>query len=260
LFPDVDARFKLAAIVVTKGGRTREVGTSFMQTRAEALAAPGLPVARDTLARLGRRSGAFVEMRDARTLELLERLHARGTRFGDRGAGAWQITFRGELDLTLDSGRFHPAGAAGGRLPLWEGRMIERYDFAAKGWVAGRGRSARWRTIRWPDKRIEPQYTIDAAELRRVDPEPERPKVGFMAVGSATNARTMIATVLWRAPCGNSVPVLRCRAGSSGAPGEFALCAVLCSSVYDFALRQRLAGNNLNRFVLDDTPLPEPEL
>jgi hypothetical protein len=74
-----------------------------------------------------------------------------------------------------------------------------------------------------------------------------------MAIGSATNCRSMIATVLWRVPCGNSVPVLRCRDG-----GEFALCAVLNSFVYDWALRARLGGVNLNRFALAETPLPDP--
>jgi hypothetical protein len=259
LFPGVDSRFKLAALVAEKGGRTTSVATRFMCRDAADLRGPGTPIDLDRIDRLSPRSRAFVELDDPRALALLEDLHRRGVGFDDP---CWSIGLRREFDMTLDSARFvTPAETAGleAPLPLWEGRMIDGYDGAAKAWVRGHGRRAVWQDLAWPDKRVEPQFFVERRELERVDPEPDRPKVGFMAIGSATNARTMIATLLWRAPCGNSVPTLRCRPGRDGTPGEFALCAVLNSTTYDWALRARLAGNNLNRFVLGETPLPPPE-
>jgi hypothetical protein len=259
LFPGVDSRFKLAALLVAKGGRTTTVETRFMCREAADLRRPGTPIPVARIDRLSPRSRAFVELDDPRALALLEDLHRRGVGFDDP---CWSIGLRREFDMTLDSARFvTPAETAGleAPLPLWEGRMIDGYDGAAKAWVRGHGRRAVWQDLAWPDKRIGPQFLVERRELERVDPEPDRPKVGFMAIGSATNARTMIATLLWHAPCGNSVPTLRCRPGRDGTPGEFALCAVLNSTTYDWALRARLAGNNLNRFVLGETPLPPPE-
>lgn len=264
LFRGVDGRFKLAAIIVRKGGGTRATEVSFMQREPAGLLGPGTAFPRDTVAVLSPRSGAFVEIDEPESLELLDRLRRTGTTFAD---ARWSITFRRELDLTLDSARFEAVGGSSRPrdgddllVPVWEGRMVGAFDGVAKAWVAGHGRKARWREVRTRDAAVEPQYQVPVAELARVDPDAHRPKVGFMAIGSATNARTMIATVLWRAACGNSVPTLRCRAAPSGAPGELALCAVLNSFTYDWALRARMAGNNLNRFLLDETPLPDPDV
>ncbi len=53
-----------------------------------------------------------------------------------------------------------PDGAVS--LPLYEGRMINHFDFSEKGWVSGKGRSAQWRAIDWSEKVLEPQYLMEA--------------------------------------------------------------------------------------------------
>ena len=45
-------------------------------------------------------------------------------------------------------------------LPLYEGRMVNLYDFSEKGWVSGKGRQAVWRSIPWLLKQLEPQYLM----------------------------------------------------------------------------------------------------
>lgn len=160
----------------------------------------------------------------------------------DRGAGPSWIPC---ADVTPDAVA----------LPLYEGRMLGMFDYAEKGWVAGRGRRAEWRDLTWHGKQLEPQYLLPATELPAVDPQHDRPKLGFMAIGSATNTRTMIASSLFCAPCGNAVPTLR----SASIADDLCVLAVLTSLVYDWALRRRLGGNNLNRFVLAETPVLAPE-
>ncbi|MEY2981772.1 MAG: hypothetical protein RL562_1999 [Planctomycetota bacterium] len=253
LFPGVDRRFKFAALVAARAPRRASVAFGFLRTSADDLAR-GTPLEARRMRRLSPSSGAIVEVEDPRSLELLDRLSARAR----LGGPEWGARFRRELDLTLDRRHFVDDRRSDD-LPVLEGRMIDAYCAHAKAWVEGRGRQARWDPETDLRAMPTPQFWVRAAELERVDPEADTPKIGFMAVGSATNTRTMLATVLWRTPCGNSVPTLRCRPTSSGGPGEFALCAVLNSTVFDWALRLRMAGNNLNRFVLDDVAVPLPD-
>jgi hypothetical protein len=252
LFPGVDRRFKFAAIVAAKSPPRGPVRFGFLRTSPQDLA-EGTPLDSRRIRDLSPSSGALVEVDDAQTFELLARLSARER----LGGPAWSVRFRRELDLTTHLGRFVEEPSPGD-LPVFEGRMIDAFCMNAKAWVSGRGRRAVWNTPDDLHAMPNSQYWIRATDLPQIDPEAEKPKIGFMAIGSATNTRTMLATVLWRTPCGNSVPTLRCRPRPCGSPGEFALCAVLNSTVFDWALRLRMAGNNLNRFVLEDVPAPSP--
>jgi hypothetical protein len=143
-------------------------------------------------------------------------------------------------------------------LPLYEGRMIGQFDFSQKGWVSGKGRSAEWREIPWEIKRVEPQYLMGSESFlgavdRDGNPKALRGlKLGFMAVGSSTNARTMIAGFVHDSPCGNAVPPLRPRRATLTP----LLGMILNSLGFDYAMRCRLAGLNLNYFVIAESPLP----
>ncbi len=139
-------------------------------------------------------------------------------------------------------------------LPLYEGRMIGQLDFSEKGWVSGKGRSAIWRDIAWDAKRIEPQYLMsaDLFETESVDrfgAVANWGRSGFMDVTSATNTRTVIASLIPAFPCGNKVPVLRVRE-------SLALAALLSSFAVDFQARRRLTGLSLNYFILSEFALP----
>lgn len=134
-------------------------------------------------------------------------------------------------------------------LPLYEGRMIDHFDFSAKGWVSGKGRTAVWRDIAWDDKVIEPQYLMGSHHFTG-----GANRVGYMDIASATNSRTMISTSVPLFPCGNKVPILF----SSSAEGAIRLTQCLNSFAFDFQLRQRLGGLTLNYFIIDEAALPQP--
>jgi hypothetical protein len=135
-------------------------------------------------------------------------------------------------------------------LPLYEGRMIGQFDFSEKGWVSGKGRSAVWRDIPWGEKVIEPQYLMSALAYEdNVGPNISR--IGFMAIGSSTNSRSMISSHILGSPCGNSISILQ----PASASNQFALLSILNSFSYDFLLRARMGGINLNYFVIEETPL-----
>lgn len=140
-------------------------------------------------------------------------------------------------------------------LPLYEGRMINQFDFSEKGWISGKGRSAVWCDIAWEQKVVKPQYCMSienyiSAKDRKGNPKATRGiKVAFMDVTSATNARTMVATILKDKPCGNSSPVLTTNSNQLG------LVAILNSFTYDYVARARCGGVHLNYFVIEETPL-----
>lgn len=171
-------------------------------------------------------------------------------------------------------------------VPLYEGRMIGQFDFSQKGWVSGKGRTAEWRDIPWSEKQIEPQFLmglntyfeetleahIKAIEAKSGKEEAARerhrlssseaffawwahhnPKTCFMDVSSATNTRGMISATLRDFPAGNKTPILW-----GNRPTQ--LSVVLNSFTYDFTLRQRLGGLTLNYFIIEETPLPMPEV
>ena len=145
-------------------------------------------------------------------------------------------------------------------LPLYEGRMIGQFDFSEKGWVSGKGRTAEWREIPFDGKRIEPQYCMGLEVMRTATDRDEsaksRPglKLGFMDVSSATNARTMISSMVFDVPCGNKVPVLAI--GNASPLESVGLVGLLNSFAYDFGMRCRLGGLTLNFFIVAETSVP----
>lgn len=142
-------------------------------------------------------------------------------------------------------------------LPLYEGRMISQFDFSEKGWVSGKGRSAVWRDIPFEGKNLEPQYLMARDDFIVGTEEEDQKailgiKAGFLAIGSATNSRSMFSSLVVNFPAGNSVAVLQAVDRSH----TIAMMAALNSYAYDFSLRNRLGGLNLNYFVLAETPVP----
>jgi hypothetical protein len=136
-------------------------------------------------------------------------------------------------------------------LPLYEGRMVSLFDCSEKGWVKGKGRQAEWREIPWTAKVLEPQYLASSRVMGDAS-YTGRLKIGFLAVGSGTNTRSYYCTLLPNAPCGNSVGVLTPRGGTAAA--EHLQCQ-MGSFLFDFVVRLRLTGLNLNYFVIAEAPL-----
>ncbi len=268
---DIHRSFKFCVLIAQKGGQTEAIRAAFMrhdlEDWAEARGALAYPAER--VRKFSPKSLSILEIRSEKDLEVLTKLYANGVLLGDEGPDGWGIKYATEFHMTNDSKLFIPrdkAEAEGFRpdiygrwvneagevlLPLYEGRMIGQFDFSAKGWVSGKGRSAMWREIPWEDKRIEPQFL-----MRREDFVASgyagngRARTGFMDVTSATNRRTMIAALIPPYPSGNKVPILSTRAPAA------ALVGTLCSTTFDWQLRQRLGGVTLNYFVIEEAGLP----
>jgi hypothetical protein len=269
---DIDSRFKFCVVLAEKGGATEAIRAAFMrhdlEDWAEARGALDYPAERVTA--FSPNSLSILEIRSERDLEVLTRIYANSVLLGDEGPDGWGIDYaQGDFNMTSDSKLFiqrDKAEADGFRpdiygrwvndgeevlLPLYEGRMIGQFDFSEKGWVSGKGRGAVWREIPWEDKRIEPQFLLNAAD---VFDERYRPglKVGQMRVSSATNRRTLIATPIESHPCGDKVATLRFRSRvlTLAAPG------VLNAYAFDHPLRTRVGGLQVDQHILTVSPVP----
>jgi hypothetical protein len=139
-------------------------------------------------------------------------------------------------------------------LPLYEGRMIGQFDPSQKGWVSGKGRTAVWKEIPFEKKMLEPQYLMGIEDLIGSGKGYFQPKIAYMRVGSSTNSRTMISTILNIFPAGDSVFFYRSK--MHNVLDCIFVTGVFNSFTYDYMLRLRFGGLNLSDFIVSETVLP----
>jgi hypothetical protein len=193
----------------------------------------------------------------------------------------YPVRYRTMFHMTNDSGLFRRRDeleaegfypVSGGRwrkgdvemLPLYEGKMVQMYDHRAAGVAMN------------PDNVHRPAQPFDVSDEQRrdqdfapppqffVDSVPIREQMktdwtlAFKHISSPTNVRTMIAAICPLAGFGNSMPLL---AHSHGA--EMALPLLLANLnalAMDYVLRQKLQGQNLNLFVIEQLPMIAPDI
>lgn len=301
-FP-IHRSFKYCSFVASKGSATGSVRVSFLNSASEPSVEEGASLSIGRIASMSPGYLVVPEVEGENALAILERLYDSGRLLDGYEAFDCRLAYRRELDMTMDSGLFsardeledrgyqadmfgnwlsgkwQPGNLSAGiasadgksgiaitdivdvYVPVYEGRMIGSYNCSAKHWLSGHGRKAVWRDGQPGEGGIPgPRYLVPAAVLERAVPGL---KTGFLAVGSDTNARSMIAACVNQVVCGNSVPVFYLTGDGGGALSRRALQLVLTgvfnSFVFDFAVRRRLAGCNLNYFVLAECPLPALE-
>ncbi len=272
---DIDSRYRFGVVIATKGARTKHVRVAFGRTdptewSAESPAHTSYRCCE--LRALSPRSGAFVEVEGRRDLEILTRIQASGRPLtGSAGALHWR---QGDYNMTSDRPRFmlraqaeeqgyradeQGVWRARGRpalLALRQGAMIHDLDGNAGAHDRGVGHKTRWRRPTGPDE-LRPLYLVDADEWAAGAQARGPARIALRALSNATNARTAIACLLPDVPCGNSLGVLWTPEGHEQPVRELAACAAALASLpFDWSLRMRLAGTNLNRFVLEDCVLP----
>jgi predicted RNA methylase len=266
----IDSRYKFAVMQAVRD----PAGTDVLEVRsfaslASEVAAKHVPISRAERVGIGGPSGMIPEIGSRQELEIFKYMLERGNSFLGPQTVFGHVAYRREIDLTLDKarGRFwrldgkvlesiSPDGiytvradgitapsAAGQLVPLIEGRMVSHYDFFAKSWVSGSGRTAQWT---YSDRRklveCRPQFLIGALDM----PDPAR--VALCDVTSATNTRTVLASwvpATWQ--CGNTAPTLR----FDSARQALAATAVLNSMTFDWLARRVVAGLHLNKFYLE---------
>jgi hypothetical protein len=105
-----------------------------------------------------------------------------------------------------------------------------------------------------PDRLAQPQFWVNSSRTAATNPLGWA--LGFKEISAATNARTMIAALLPGVGFGNKIPLLMPEAPPAAAAGMACLLlANLDSFVFDYLLRQKLHGQTINLFVLEQLPV-----
>ena len=250
----------------------------------------------DDFNRVNPNTGAAPIFRSRRDADLTLRIYQRhpvlvrhGGVSATQGAlpdhSVWPVKYTTMFHMTNDSHRFVRQGelraqgwqrGALGRwqlgdaqaLPLYEGKMVQMYDHRAADVVlhtANLHRAAQRRPVadaikQQPDRYPTPQYWVPESALPAGLP---RYVLAIKDVTAPTNARTMIAAMLPGAACGNTLAMLLPQDESTSAVAGYALWASLllanvCTLVFDFLARQKVQGQHLNWFIVEQLPVIAP--
>ena len=289
-FPAVHASFKFCVFVALRSTEDHPARCAFYLHGLPELDDPDrcLELTPEDFRRVNPNTGTAPIFRSRRDQEITTGIYRRLPVLVDRSSGkpvrAWPVRYERMFDMTNDSHRFrtraeleddegawHVGGniydsPSGRFVPLYEGKMVQAFDHRAASVMvnpANRHRPgvpepATQDQHRNPAWSPTPQFWIqDPAE---VSPSPAA--LGFKHVTAATNVRAMIAALVPSTAAGNSFPLLLWRGDPNAhiaATGLGLLLANLNSSVLDFVVRQKVQGQNLNLFLVEQLPIVPPD-
>ena len=289
-FPAVDSRFKFCALIF--GGEKRkfsETSCAFFLHDTSTIDDSGrcFPLTPDDFARVNPNTGTAPVFRSQRDADITRYIYERHPvlvdKSQDQEISIYPTKYTCQFHMTNDSDKFRTAAqlkdesfypVAGNRwkkgdvlyLPLYEGKMVQAYDHRAASVTVNpsnlsRPASPHATTLAEHANRKwlpNPQFWVDANT--GVRPERLHWSVAFKHVTSPTNVRTMIACI---APCagfGNSLPILTPVDQSEDAVEAYKatalfLVANLNAFAFDFIARQKVQGQNLNWFIVEQLPV-----
>jgi hypothetical protein len=289
-FPDVDSRFKFCTFVFSPSPFNIPARCAFFLQDVSELGDPErcFPLSAEDFARVNPNTGTAPIFRSRRDAALTTAIYARLPVLVDRSAGgevkAWPVKYLRMFDMTLDSGLFrtrqeleeregaYPVGGnqfrspTGEWVPLYEGKMVQGFDHRAASIVVNLENQHRpaqpeaatleqHRDMNWlPD----PQFWIEGVNLPVTGLDY---LLGFKDVTSPTNVRSMIAAVIPGTGVANTFPVVLGDAvGNRLNPRDFAVFLTnLNSLAFDFVARQKIQGQHLNWYIVEQLPVVPPD-
>ncbi len=288
-FPDIDSRFKFCALVF--GGRTRTFSAAECGFFLHSVAEIGdhdrvFPLGPKEFEAVNPNTGTAPVFRTRRDAEITTGVYSRLPVLVDRrGKGVprtvWPVRYLTMFHMTNDSGLFktkeelaisgfYPvAGNVWKRgrdeyVPLYEGKMVQMYDHRAASVVVhpenvnrpAQPEPATLDQHQDPAWLPAPQYWVSRSEV-----DTSRPwVVGFKDVTAPTNERTMIAAVLPGHSAGNTLALLPPAPGKENQYAKVGplLLATLNSFALDYVARQKVQGQHLNLFIVEQLPIVKP--
>ena len=294
-FPDVDSRFKFCALIF--GGADRRFdGTAcaFFLHDTAAINDPerSFSLVPEDFSLVNPNTGTAPIYRTRRDAEITRRIYDEYPILVDRSQGeerrAWPLRYRNMFHMTNDSGLFrtvvqldaegfYPVDGNRWRkgeevyLPLYEGKMVQAFDHRAASVVVNpqnlnrpaQPRDARPEEHSDPSWLPAPQFWVGADSVEWAD-GPDW-TLAIKHVSSPTNVRTVITALTPLGGYGNSLPIFvpmpTDESEAAAVPGEemCLLSANFNSFALDFVARQKLQGQNLNLFILEQLPVIPPD-
>jgi hypothetical protein len=273
IFP-IHRSFRFCCLIASRGSCTESVRMAFGRRElsewvdAERLV---IQVSSEDLHLFSPISSSIPEVESAYDLSVLRTLFAHGVVLGGDEAASWGAKYFREYDMTQarKAGQYQAADGALSEAVLlaqghwslgektlvafYTGKMVAPFDFAFQRWVSGHANRAVWHPLDFTEKDWFPEFVSPLNLVKHLWRGGTR--LVFRDITNATNERTMLASVIPAWPCGNKVPLLA-EEGLVPVAHQLALCCALNSFAYDFVVRNRITGINLNKFILDESPVP----
>jgi hypothetical protein len=290
LFPDVEGRLKFCVLLMNGRNLTHDnVDFVFFAEKMEELAEPRrhIPLSARDLKLLNPNTRTCPVFRSREDAELTKRIyrsipilidHNRKT-----GGNPWGVKFSTMFHATNDAGFFATPKKLkeseyrldGNRwfkgdstfLPLYEAKMTRDYDHRATKVQLGVGNwymnyEAESSTLvehQNPEFLGLGRWWVDENEVvKRADPSMRVGAIGFHDIARSTDRRTMVACMVPWAAVSNKLPLI-VNAGSLPWRRFCCLLGNLNSLPFDFAIRQKVGGANLNFFIVEQLPTLPPD-
>ncbi len=257
-FPSIHLQFEFCLYVAVKRGNTRDVFAAFRVTSheklAEVISGAKLRIPVSLIKEFSPSAKAVMEFAAQEEIDICTRMYARYPKFGAKIDGLPHRHYMREVDMGNDRALFSEGDDG---LPVFEGRMVDAYDYRAKGYVSGRGRSAVWKDLVFgsASKQIQPQWRILSEDIPdKLDSRIDRYRVGFCDVVNPATEKCLLATLIPpQTVCGHSVPTIIFEGGS--AHDLLLWIGVANSLVMDFVVRKKVRLH-MTYTVLDSLPFP----
>lgn len=280
-FPDVHASFKFCVMAFSPERKFGAAKCAFYLHSIAELKNPeqAFPITAADFARVNPNTGTAPIFRTRRDMALTTAIYDRCPVLVDKSGpeqrAAWPVKYNRMFDMTNDSHLFRtraeleakegawPVGgnrwqsAAGEWVPLYEGKMVQAFDHRAASVVVN------------PENLNRPAQPLQATQEQSADPDwladPQfwiQPSpglasapyaLGFKDVTAPTNARTMIAALIPSGAAGNTLPLLECDPATVPL-----LTGNLNALAFDFIARQKVQGQHLNWFIVEQLPVIPP--
>lgn len=257
-FPSVHAAAKFCLYVAWRDGRTARFGAAFRVNSLEKLAnfSAGrvLSIPTELVAEFSPDDRGVMEFAAQEDIDICTKMYGRFQKFGQRFEEFGYRPYMREVDMGTDRSLFSE-GIEG--LPVFEGRMVDSYDYRAKGYLSGRGRSAEWEDYPFGSSRkaVRPQWRIPLNKVPdKLGDRINDYRISFGDVGSPTNSRSMIAAIVPPGMiCGHTAPTIAFR--NSEYWTLLLWVGVANSLAIDFIVRKKVALH-LSYTIVDALPFP----
>lgn len=287
-FPDVDSRFKFAAMMASP---SREFAAAkcgfFLQAVSERLDPKQcFPITAQDFARVNPNTGTAPIFRSRRDMTLTTKIYANVPalvdKSGDEPVNVWSVKYGRMFDMTNDSHLFKTkaelenkvgAWSIGGNrwqsadgewVPLYVGRMIHQFDHRASSVMVNEANihnaalsteiSAEMKAD--PAFTAEPYYWVPAADCKEMSAV--TCAMSFRDIARATDARTFISTIAPAVGFGNKAPLILGADKPMSSQEMSLICACSNSLVFDFVARSKVQSTSVNWYIVEQLPVIPP--
>jgi hypothetical protein len=282
IFREVDHRMRFALTVMTgTQGRVKRTRSAFLTRHIADVPARRFGFAPDEVLMMNPNTGTLPMFRTRADADITVRIYRRHpvlVRDGDPNGNPWGLSSARLFDMTNDSSLFRQsedlsdAGFNGwsykqdGKeyLPLYEAKMLSNFDHRFSTYRGATqaqlnvGALPRLSDKQHDDPDLEPlaRYWVNRAEVAAsLRAKWDRDwLLGWRAIARTSDSRTFVPSALPTAAVGNSFYV-----AILAAPGHGPILhAVWSSLAFDYVVRQKQSGSNVNQFVVKQLACPTP--